>query len=694
MCWVPPGETTWVAGRTLPGGMLYVGEGLRAAVKNVVEPALLDPGLPVAWGSPDWFGRDLDYWPSYAELTPESRAAYLRWLEAGRRHRDVSVGYAFLFFYGLERRVLVDLERDQAARAAEVPVIRAEVARLRELFGSDRSFNGYATEFLELLDAVELQDTRPFTLPAPPVEGGHPSVRLRMGLGRMAREARPVPADWALAWVLSHPTYAARTVVSRCPDEFARLFALRFDDRHPDGFRLQPTEPDLTFVYRPASSGFQGLFRMACAGTPDVFDQPLPLRRLKGLAEECAEALDPFSRLVGRDPGLRHSLAGTALLPPELIDLESGPAATFVDWARSRLGGFPMSTVPVADWLAWVEEERPTKKSVIALAQILEHAGIGLEPDPRFGGPVPQAGSILLFHAEERLEATPSQAYQAAMLLMHLGGAVSAADGHVAVEEKQLLTSHLEQALGLTAGERRRLRAHLRWLLTTEIKLSGLSRRVQGMDHGQREHVADFLAAVAAADGRIDPAEAAALRRIAKLLELAPGEMDRRLQAATAGAAPAAEPVVVRPGRPDPGHAVPPPPPEQPRADGTAALTLDPAVLAARVAEAAEVAALLGSVFADEEPAATPAAKQATPAAVDDKPVTGLDMPHSRLVHELAAQEQLPRSAWEDLAAAHRVLPDGALDRINEAAFEVAGEPAVEGEDPLEINHDALGAML
>lgn len=39
-------------------------------------------------------------------------------------------------------------------------------------------------------------------------------------------------------------------------------------------------------------------------------------------------------------------------------------------------------------------------------------------------------------------------------------------------------------------------------------------------------------------------------------------------------------------------------------------------------------------------------------------------------------------------------MADGALDVLNEAAFEVAEEPLIEGDDPLAINHYALNAML
>ncbi len=74
--------------------------------------------------------------------------------------------------------------------------------------------------------------------------------------------------------------------------------------------------------------------------------------------------------------------------------------------------------------------------------------------------------------------------------------------------------------------------------------------------------------------------------------------------------------------------------------------------------------------------------------------MAGLDGPHSRLIRALPERPLMARAVWEDLAAAHRVMPDGAIDRLNEAAYEATGEPVLEGEDPLEINRDALEAML
>jgi hypothetical protein len=39
-------------------------------------------------------------------------------------------------------------------------------------------------------------------------------------------------------------------------------------------------------------------------------------------------------------------------------------------------------------------------------------------------------------------------------------------------------------------------------------------------------------------------------------------------------------------------------------------------------------------------------------------------------------------------------LLDGALDRINEAALDVCGEPLIEGDDPLETNDYAAGELF
>ena len=105
----------------------------------------------------------MDYWPSYSHLAPASRTAYLDWLEAGRPG-GAYIGYVFLFFYGIERRVLFDAAYLDEARA-EIPALIDEVERLIDLYQDNNSFQGYAGNFLSfaplIRGAVDAGDLTP-----------------------------------------------------------------------------------------------------------------------------------------------------------------------------------------------------------------------------------------------------------------------------------------------------------------------------------------------------------------------------------------------------------------------------------------------------------------------------------------------------------------------------------------------------
>lgn len=151
--WLAKGDSFAVAGLAIPGGMLYVTE--RATQFGQAEPSLIDATLRVAHSPMSLTERQMPYWPSYRSITPEARRAYLQWLAGGRR-QPADAGYVFLFFYGLERRALIDALSDPQAKA-EIPAIKAEVKRLLALYGDNHSFCGYATRFLAHIDAGSVQ---------------------------------------------------------------------------------------------------------------------------------------------------------------------------------------------------------------------------------------------------------------------------------------------------------------------------------------------------------------------------------------------------------------------------------------------------------------------------------------------------------------------------------------------------------
>jgi hypothetical protein len=114
---------------------------------------------------------------------------------------------------------------------------------------------------------------------------------------------------------------------------------------------------------------------------------------------------------------------------------------------------------------------------------------------------------------------------------------------------------------------------------------------------------------------------------------------------------------------------------------------LDLAAIEAKFAETAEVSSLLTDIFSDDE-AEAGTVKQKVPEPPDTPSLAGLDGIHSTILRTLAARDVWTRSEFEELAAQYGVMPDGALDTLNEASLDAIDEPFVEddGDDTLTIN--------
>jgi hypothetical protein len=240
--------------------------------------------------------------------------------------------------------------------------------------------------------------------------------------------------------------------------------------------------------------------------------------------------------------------------------------------------------------------------------------------------------------------------------------------------------------------------------LAAGVDADRLPRQTASLEPTGREIAGRYLVRVAAAaDPAITPATVAALARIYQLLGLDRDLVFHRLHEQSVAAAP---------GLSAPGHGQPPSPAEPSGGDGpvtirpadpvtsgyalpwatdaTCAVTLDRALVARKVAETTAVGTLLAEVFADDEPAGSPH----LPGAGRADLLAGLDHPHSLLLRVLAARPSWTRQEFAALASAHELLPDGALDLLNEAALEATGAPVIEGDATLTVNRDVLQELL
>ena len=91
VAWYPNGVQVNVHGLILPG-LVYVGRGL-GSPKLTPDPSLIYPSLAVDPPRPHTTATSMDYWPSYAKLTPGARAASWGSSSCGRSDASAPVQY-------------------------------------------------------------------------------------------------------------------------------------------------------------------------------------------------------------------------------------------------------------------------------------------------------------------------------------------------------------------------------------------------------------------------------------------------------------------------------------------------------------------------------------------------------------------------------------------------------------------------
>jgi tellurite resistance protein len=651
---------------TLQEGMVYVGTRLDAP-NGGTAPCLINSLLPVARAG-DCRSRQMGYWPSYAEASPSERRAYLTWLSEGRSDPDCDIGYVFLFFYGLERRIIVDSSNDGAAKK-DWPSIVRELRRLLVIYGEKSgSFRHYAGE---LLSWIELDGT-PSGLYEKPVPDFPRTYELppyiRLALGQASIDRAPVPAPLALAWVRLAPDYRLRTPATRCPEEFERLFTARYHDDLGPGLVLPKNRTKLRFVYRAASAGLMGTtVSMEFGGVPDVSALTRPIKTLTEIADRCVDQLASYSRLCGRDPSLVNSLECRVLLPAVAWSSEDkGRLNALI--ARVQEGTVTLTLRELEASLDSTGQPL-TRRGVRNLAQLLEAAEVGIEPNVLGGARTPQSGDNVVLFAQSAPHANvgAGAGYQTAVLTLWMGSALAKADGKFGEQEIKFLRGRIDAWERLTLAERRRLHAHMQLLIADPPTLTGLKKKLEPLSMAERESLAAFMVMLAQSDGFVSPDEVKFLEKVYRALGIDPDRVFSDVHAAGTGGGRASV------------------------AKGSeSGIHLDADRIAVLQQDTARVSAMLSEIFTEETPDQVPQEPVEPPHEEQSTLLPGLDEPHCAFARLLLTRPQWTRTELEDAAADLGLMLDGALEQINEAAFDALDSPLCEGADPIDVDTELL----
>lgn len=691
-CWISANQPVTIGNCVIPGGLIYFGNHLPQCGNTYrAENCLIDPRLAIAnRGDPG--GHTMGYCPSYSEITAEARRSYLDWLAGPRSDPSTYIGYVFLYFYGLERRLMLE------KGAPDANLVTAEVRRLMRVYGSHNSFCRCAQD---LLSAYELQEAREPEAMVPSVDAGGYEVPLsiKAALGARVRDGQPIEADLLLAYVMSHPEVSVRTPAKRALGELRQLFQQGLSKRHPIGFVLSASRAKkLTASYRACSGTFEVEILPYGGELPDISSYSRPLNVGREILESCTTQLEDYSRALGRTSDPTPTLAVLARLPSSLrrqrADLVAAASMKTLDTLCDN--ATPSDPEQLRSLVGMADSTELNRAKLRELAGILAVFGYGITADPAFAVRTIKANDpVIVFRLDCPVETaadlapTPHYAHVQATLMLALF--VAMADGALEDRERQSLMARVDAATELPEDERRRLVAELVAQASTLGRVTDWMKRLKDLEATDSERVADILVAAAAADGRIDPSEVTLLEKVFSRLGLDASALYARLHGSIA--APTEGPdddlkIVLTAGKAPKTAPIPPPPAA---GEGGRAVRVDLSRLEAIRRETLSASNVLADIFAEEEgPPEPEAITRVVPEPAEDTTFEGLEGRYRCLLTDLAERNEWTSADFEHLTRRAGLMPAAARQILNDWSLDRFDELVLEGEDVIIINRYLL----
>ena len=687
--WIPRGNSIVIAGTMLTGGLLYVGECL-PTITGDIDPCLVDPSKEVAL-SADFKERLMGYWPSYSNISAEARRAYINWLAEGKGNPSADIGYVFLYFYGLERRIIADCKMPINTEN-EIVDIKNEIQKLLAVYGKgSKSFRRYATGLLDwmaikyttermyktLSDDDLLQDVRPHSI--------------SLALGQAALDNVGLPAVVALQWARREVPGPWTAQLAKYPEEFIEGFKKLYKETCRDGLYLPCNGQELRLAYVPASSslrirGISGL-AIDVDGISDIEVPKYIRKQVVDILQKACLDQESFAICIDKAVGLDTASTTGDSLPSsqrsdatlrgiEEIKKQSliGPLVIRFEGLTEKLG------IPFAD----------SRDDFLVISKLLHDHSLSILPDVVAGAAVPSASDHVVIFAAAPLAETSKQSpnFYAANMALQLASAVAASDGEFSDSKHKHLLEKIKGWSKLDDNQTLHLEAYLYYLkyspvVLNAVKLNLIKKKFELLDHASCRLIVEFVATAAQADGETTPDEIKLLEKIYKILDLDSRMIydNLRRNAVDDSSLPSIPDIKIA-------------------KSSANRFGLDLARIAQIQKETERGHELLASIFSEQEEegrTSMDSASQITElqgsGGTDESLILGLDSDLSKFACQLMERPSWSRFELLAVASELGLMPDGALESINEASYDKLDLPFTEGEDPVEINPDVLRSL-
>ncbi len=317
------------------------------------------------------------------------------------------------------------------------------------------------------------------------------------------------------------------------------------------------------------------------------------------------------------------------------------------------------------------------------LGQVLDRIDIAIEPDRRYGTGVPELDDqVFIFKATGGGAVDPERSpYRSMKAQVEVAVLAAAADGEASSDELQRVIAGIRAGADLSGVEQARLIAFAVTIFNSPPKQARVMRRLAERSPAERETIANAAVAVIGANESIDPREVKFLERLHKALGLPKERVYSELHRAVPQSD---EPVAISEEKRAAGVPIPKPK-AAPKIAEAGRIKIDAGRLARTQRETQVVSELLANIFEDK---LAPVHAEATALAAQPVAFQGLDNAHAELVELLELKGTVPKVEFEQRAREMKLLPEGALERINDWSYDHFEEALFEdGDDVVLVPH-------
>lgn len=666
--WISREQVVNVQGINIEGGFFYFTPNRHAQPHS----SLIEGDLPLGNGHGDFCRQLHGYYPNYRAIEPDDRRAFLNFLASDRSNPQTGIGFVFLYFYGLERR-LMQYVRKGIKRNVEIEAAILEIRRLLDIFSTNNSFKRYAAKLIDFFhddtQVVDPETVLSYVLPKPEtgiISGRVPKRDISIALAQLVEKNSLVSLDWAYVWFHQFPV-SLDGFVFRNKSLLYKTFSYVFNKRYPSGFKASPGAPLVTSYY--ASAGDMSVISLPIGtNLTDVVNFDGNLDNIKDLIIELSKLTESYSR-----SRKKHNFSNANIEPFLDLPVMLWPEK-FLNVAENLVSGNSARELFLYTITDSFKIKNASKSTLIKLFTNLAALGIHSEPSQISSAKVSKPeNTLILFRSEPNGHLTKlSPAFSIALIYIELAAVfIKATDS----------AQNLSEFEGLSDFEHKLLSAKASLLQANPTPLTKIKGRISQLPNADRYQVAKTLVSMTSASDKLTPAKIKLFEKIFNTLAI-----PDKLQLYVNEVSKVKESVLRKNKLASLAL------PEFNRSQDND-IVLDFAKIAALQTENLQVSSLLSTVFDQDHEIADSYVKADTHVAttplifsVGFSVFADLKPKQAAFLETVLTRNIWPRDELDKVASSFGLMLDGSIELINELSWDCFDDSLIGGEEDLELN--------